>query len=206
MPRVERELVAYLRAQHAAHVVVVGHSLGGFLAYAIALQAPDLVEKVVAIDGVPFLPALFDPAATAATAEPGAKAARERLSSQSQSAFVESQRATLGTMITDPKQADAVAALSAKSDARAVGTAMYELMTTDLRADVAKLKVPVLLIGALGAVPEAYRAPAKQVYEGQVAAIAQHRVVFDEHARHFVTVDDPTFFFREADAFVESAP
>lgn len=45
---------AYLRAQKLKHVTLVGHSLGGTLSLMIAQHAPDLVEKLVIVDALPY--------------------------------------------------------------------------------------------------------------------------------------------------------
>ena len=74
LSRVRDELIRYLegvqglqgeRGVRVDKPILVGHSLGGFLAFWVAATAPDLVGGVVAVDGVPFLPALVNPAATA---------------------------------------------------------------------------------------------------------------------------------------------
>ena len=57
--RLRDSLIAYartLRGPHAERPVIVGHSLGGFVAYAMAATAPDAFDGMVAVDGVPFSP------------------------------------------------------------------------------------------------------------------------------------------------------
>lgn len=65
---VRDDVLRYIQEKKLDHPVIVGHSLGGFLAFWIAATAPDAVGPLVAVDGVPFLPALMDPSATLATA------------------------------------------------------------------------------------------------------------------------------------------
>jgi len=67
LSRVRDELITYVKARRLEQPVLVGHSLGGFLAFWIAATAPDLVGAVIAVDGVPFLPALGNPNATPAS-------------------------------------------------------------------------------------------------------------------------------------------
>ncbi len=45
---------AYLRAQKLKHVTLVGHSMGGTLSLMIAQHAPELVEKLVIVDALPY--------------------------------------------------------------------------------------------------------------------------------------------------------
>jgi pimeloyl-ACP methyl ester carboxylesterase len=52
---VRKELAAYIRDRHLDRPVIVGHSLGGTLAMAVAIDHPDLVGPLVIVDMVPFL-------------------------------------------------------------------------------------------------------------------------------------------------------
>ena len=107
--------------------------------------------------------------------------------------------------ITDPKNVDLIAPTCGKSDPKAVGLAMYELMTTDLRADTARIKSPVLLIASGAAItsPESKKTVEAQ-YEAQVAKIPTHKVIIAEKARHFIMLDDPDFLFSAMDNFLKS--
>ena len=79
LSRVRDEVITYLREQKLQKTVIVGHSLGGFLGFWIAATAPDLVGGLVAVDGVPFLPALGNPAATAESARAQAEQIKAHL-------------------------------------------------------------------------------------------------------------------------------
>jgi N-formylmaleamate deformylase len=178
-------IVAYVRANHLARPVVVGHSLGGFLAYAIALRAPREIAGVLAVDGVPFMPALIDPAATPARAAPQAAQVRDLFATMDHAAFALQTRKALQAMITRPEDVARVAADSERSDPPTVARAVYELMTTDLRPGLAALAMPVWLIQA-GDGPGIAAA-----YEAQLAGVPHHRVIAAPGARHFVMLDDP---------------
>ena len=52
---VRAELVSYIRTQRLNRPIVVGHSLGGTLALAVAADHPDLVGPLVIVDSLPFL-------------------------------------------------------------------------------------------------------------------------------------------------------
>ena len=201
METIRKDLASYIREQKLAHPVVVGHSLGGFLAFWIAATEPDLVGPVISVDGGTFLPALFDPNATSENAKANADSMRQMMVGQSREQFAAQNRMFLAAMITDPKNVDAIAATCAKSDPKAVGQAMYELMTTDLRDPVARIKTPALLIAS--------GSEDKQTtltrYEGQVAKIPNHKVLMAEKAKHFIMLDDPVFLFSAMDEFLRDS-
>ena len=200
MEQVRAGIVKYIREKKLDHPVIVGHSLGGFMAYWVAETAPDQVGPVIAVDGLPFLSLLFNPAATVESSRAIAEQFRARYDSQSPEAFVSANRMALEGMITNPKNVEAVEATSRKSDPKAVGEAVYELMITDLRPGLSKIQSPVLLIGSTQSV-----AASEALYRTEVAAIPNHKVVFAPKARHFVQLDDPQFFYSQAESFLKDA-
>ena len=199
------DLARYIRDEALEKPIVVGHSLGGFLAFWLASAEPDLVGPVIAVDGVPFLPGLSNPAATEESTRATAAYLRSMMASLTPEQFATQNRAMLLTLISAPEHVSRVVATSAQSDPVAVAQATYEMMTTDLRDDVARIDAPVLLIGAFGALssPE-MRAVMEQSYQLQVSAIPTRQFVAAKNARHFVMLDDPEFLWRTIETFLRS--
>ena len=196
---VRRALADYIRAHKLARPVIVGHSLGGVLALWLAATEPDLVGGVVVVDAVPFLPALMQPGATVDRARPQAEAMRTMLSALSPAQFAAQNRQSLAAMITRPADVDAVAARSTRSDPKAVAQAMYDVMTTDLRPLLAKVRAPALIfVAAAGQDAAKVRA----AYEAQYAPLAGHTTVVAAKARHFIMLDDAPLFYRALDRFL----
>lgn len=203
---VRNDVLRYIEEKKLDHPVIVGHSLGGFLAFWIAATAPDAAGPLVAVDGVPFLPALMDPAATAQSSAPQADSIRKLYGSFTREQLAAQARRAFASMIKDPGQVETATGWSATSDPATVGTAVYEVMTTDLRQQIAAIKSPVLLLAAADFAPDA--ASRKQLassYEAQVAKVPQARVVLAERARHFIMLDDPAFLLSTLDAFLKQA-
>jgi len=205
LSRVRDEVITYLRDQKLTRTVIIGHSLGGFLGFWIAATAPELVGGLVAVDGVPFLPALGNPAATADSAKAQADQIKALYASFSREQLVSQSRMALAIMITSPAHVEQAVAWTSASDPAAAGQAIAELSTTDLRGDTAAITAPTLLIGASGAAPEAMRPAMAKAYEAQVSRMKSARVMMAEKARHFIMLDDPAYLFSALDQFL-SAP
>jgi pimeloyl-ACP methyl ester carboxylesterase len=204
LPTVADALVDYARARQLEKPVIVGHSLGGFLAFAAASRAPGLFGGVVALDGVPFLSALGNPSATPDGLAPQAAQIKAMYATFSAEQLMAQSRLALAGMITDAADVERAAGWAAKSDAAAVGIAVAEMMTTDLRDASKRIDAPVLLMGALGAAPDAMREAFRAAYRAQVAGVPHATVVFAERAKHFVMLDDPAFVFATIDQFLAS--
>jgi N-formylmaleamate deformylase len=197
-------ILAYMDEHRLERPVIVGHSLGAFLAFWVASTAPQKVGSVIAIDGVPFLPALMDPSATVDTVRPQAEAMRKVMESASPAQREQSSALSLASMISDPAQIAIAQRWAVASDPRTTALFMTELMTTDLRPDVTRIQTPVLLVvaGALFASSPAALATVERGYERQIAEIAHHRTVVARQARHFIMLDDPAFLFAAIEEFL----
>ena len=203
--RAERDaIIRYIKENRLDRPIIVGHSLGGFLALWIASTAPDLVGKVIAVDGVPYLAALRDTAMTPSKAMPQATMMRNAFASMTGEALGAQTRMAMTTQVRDTAWYARGAAWGATSDARTVGKAVAEMMTTDLRADVSRIKTPVLMfLSGFGMTPE-QRSLALASYRAQLVSVADARVIPVETARHFIMLDEPAFFYNAVREFLKS--
>ena len=204
LEQVRDGLLKYIRDKKLERPVIVGHSLGGFMAFWLGATAPEQVGPIVAVDGVPYFPALNDMNATPQSAQQFAETMRAMYKAQTPEQFAMGNLGFFAAMITDPKDFEKITALSTKSDPKTVGQAFYEMMTTDLREKVKAIRTPVLLIGATAAIPDpGQKKMAEDNYRLEVAGIPQHKVVFAPKARHFIQLDEPKFFFQEMESFLK---
>jgi N-formylmaleamate deformylase len=201
--RVRDELSEYLQAHHLERPVVIGHSLGGFLAFGLASAHPEQVGKVISVDGLPFYSTLFDPNATEASMRRPADALRQAIETQSRDRYLAQSRASARKMTTRSEDADRVADWGAKSDPWTVAAAMAELMTTDLRGNVGSIQAPTLLVGAGNGMADLEGV--RRAYSAQIASIPDHRLVVEGRSRHFVMLDEPAVLAGLVDAFLACA-
>ncbi len=202
---VERDaIIQYIRTEHLDRPILVGHSIGGALALAVAAAAPDLVGPIVVVDAVPFLPALNNPASTAdanrATADmmraAYAASTPEQMAARSGPAF-------RGLMRDTTHLAEAIG-WSARSDPATVGRAVADMMITDLRPSLPAIRSFVLVVAAGGDAATNVSVDAtRAAYEAQVSGIPKHRVIVAAGARHFIMYDAPAFLFGSIDSFLE---
>jgi pimeloyl-ACP methyl ester carboxylesterase len=83
-----------------------------------------------------------------------------------------------------------------------MGRAVAEIMTTDLRRQVAAIRTPVLLIASGFGMTDSQREITLASYSAQVSRVPNHRVMMAMNARHFVMLDDPAFLFAAIDQFL----
>lgn len=140
-------IIAYARERRIERPVLVGHSLGGFLALDIAATAPALPRAVVNVDGLPFLPATMGPTTTLESVRPMAEQMR-RAMRDGGAGGSEAVDAQLRVMIRDTTRIPLVRTMGRASDPATVAEANYALFATDLRSKLAQVAVPVLNLHA----------------------------------------------------------
>jgi pimeloyl-ACP methyl ester carboxylesterase len=185
---VRRDLTRYIRSRHLRDPIVVGHSMGGFIAYWIASYHPELVGPVIIVDAGPALSGDLEEA----------KALRSKWKNASDEEFTGGMRAAFTQMTSVPRKMEPVIARVTRSDRRAIGDAIFEMVTTDLTAAVKEITAPVLVIAADGGYQTRIRA--------QIETIPDHAMIVLPHTRHFVMYDDPEQFFKVIDKFLEDHP
>jgi pimeloyl-ACP methyl ester carboxylesterase len=205
LPQVHDQMIRYVKAKELQRPAVIGHSLGGMMAFWLASSEPQLFGPIIAVDGVPFLPALINPFATEKNVEPMARQIRDSIASGGQEAYEASTRAQMLTMFNDQEVAEPFIQSSLKSDPAAVAQSMYELFTTDLRARISVIESPVLLIPALGSAPDEDRKKLLlEMYRAQLKHLPSAQFKAASNCRHFVMIDDSAWFHETIDEFLEA--
>lgn len=183
------ELADYIRANDLDRPLIVGHSLGGFLALALASAEPELTGPVVVVDALPYLPAVWMPGATPETMRAQAEAMRQGMAAQTPEQFRASQQASVATMITDSATTRKVVSWTSRSDPATVAQAMFELFTVDLRPRLPQIQVPVLVYGSW--VTYGAREQIRANYEREYTGLEGVQIQLSDHGRHFLMYDDP---------------
>lgn len=192
LPALKVEVDRYIKAHHLKRPILIGHSFGGFFSTWLATRSPDQYGAVISLDGVPFFSALFDAAATAESIKPYVEQMRSSTLALDATAFAAQQAYMLTTMMQDSGRAQQLSRDTTRSDRATFVAAMAELMSTDLRPALDQIEQPMLLIGALGALPDAAaRERASANYRAQIEGHPRISLRLAEHARHFVQYDDP---------------
>jgi pimeloyl-ACP methyl ester carboxylesterase len=200
---VRNDLAAYIREHKLDHPVIIGHSLGGFLADWLGAHDPGLPGPIIIVDALPFLPGAWSPGATAETMKPMAEQMRAQTSAD-QASFLASSETAVKGMVTKPADVDLVMTWVKASDRVAVGNAMYDLFTHDLRGDIAAITSPVLVLPTwMGFKDYTTRNAVEETTRKQYSAVKNCKVVMAE-TRHFIMLDDPQWFYKQVDAFLAS--
>lgn len=205
LPVVKIELLDYIKTKKLQRPAIIGHSLGAFLAYDLASSAPDTIGKIIAVDGLPFLAPVFtrDPNSTVASVKAQAEGIRNFYAQLQPAQLAATMQQGMEIQAREPATRERVQQMGAQSNPKAVGQAIYELLSTDLRDKVSNISQPVLQLGAGGALPsEAMRPAVEALYKQQINKIPQATLVFNWQSRHFMMWDEPVWLLNQINQFL----
>ena len=200
---VAEEIARYIREQRLNRPALVGHSMGGSWAMMVAGRHPELAGRVMVVDMMPFMAAIFGgPTATSESIRPMAEQMRAGMASSPDATRRQRLVGTIATMARTESVRPALVEQGMTSD-RVVGAqAMYDVIVTDLRPDVARIRVPLTVLWV--------HPPGAPVTEAQMTAFYAAAYAGAPHAvlrripdsYHFIMLDQPEAFQRELRAFL----
>lgn len=179
--------------------VLVGHSLGGFLALRVAEEIPDRIGGVMVLDMIPRYP----PSAPSESPEARQKSAatlRDEMLAATPEQFAAGVRTYVAGLVSDPRTVEMISELLLKSDRATFAGAEYELTQADLRPDLAKISAPVEVLAPIKAGASVPTLLA--FYKSSFSGVAQLDVEPIGPSLHFLMYDQPAKFQALLDAFL----
>jgi pimeloyl-ACP methyl ester carboxylesterase len=192
LPALVEDLQAYIVSNKLLRPALVGHSMGGLLSLMLAERHPASVGKVLIVDALPFYSMMFGSNVTAASAEPQAAAFRDRFAGMSGEAFAAQQPATLATLAKSEAARPQLLKHALTSDRKVAARAVYEVMTTDMRAKLPAIEVPLTVAYAVN--PFATEERIGALYRSGYAPARKVKFVPVADSYHFLMLDQPASF------------
>ena len=192
LPTINEQILAYIKQEKLNKPIIVGHSLGGFVALQIAISNPEDVGALVIVDSLPFLPGVQFPGATVERMQSIATNMKKMMLVPSDEQYIQRLPQQLMGMTRDNEHLQTLVEWSKTSDRLTMAQAMYELQTTDLRQDIASIKVPTIVFGAWAAYENfgTTKAMTEQTFATQYQALKNKNIHVSDSSYHFIMWDD----------------
>ena len=160
------------------------------------------------VDSLPFFPAGGNPAATPATTTPMATAMRAQMLAIDEASYQLQAQSALVGMTKDAKRLDLLKQWGQQSDRATTAQAMYELMTDDLRPELARVRTPVRVLGAWeGYKPfGATEASTRQIFADQYASLPGVELAMAPEGLHFLMWDSPQWVEQQIRGLISAHP
>lgn len=193
----ETEIVNYIKANKIEKPIVIGHSMGGGLALAIASDYPELIGKIVVVDALPCLAALRDPSFKSQENN-DCSSMLNQIGGMSEDEFLQMQKRNMAMLLADASKQDEVISWSMKSDRKTFSEMYCDFSNTDLREKITAIKCPSLILLEFGF--SNYKAPIEAQYKNLKTASFQ----YSNKGLHFIMYDDKEWYLSQLNNFIKS--
>jgi len=201
---VAAEIARYIREQGLEDTVVIGHSMGGTIAMMLAARDPDLVDRLVVIDMIPFMGNMFGgAAATPASVTPLADQIGAAMAASTPEQWRASATATIAGMIQTESLRAGPIEHSVTSDPGVAGRAMRELIVTDLRPELSAITAPTQVIYVAFNNPGMTPAITDGIYAASFANLDGVVLQRIDDSAHFIMFDQPVALADAINDFID---
>jgi pimeloyl-ACP methyl ester carboxylesterase len=200
---VGEEIARYISSQNLTKPAVIGHSLGGTWAMLVATRHANLVGRVMIVDTMPFVGAMFGgPGTTPASVAPIALNIKDQMIRATDTQRRASIEAAVTGMMNSTERRGEVLADSLASDPNVSAQAYYDMVTLDLTEGLSAFGGPfdVLYVTPKGA--PLSDAQMDAIYAGIYAAAPNRVVKRMPNSAHFIMFDQPAVFETEVRRFL----
>ena len=193
----EIEIVNYIKANKIEKPIIVGHSMGGGLALAIASDYPELISRIVVVDALPCLAALRDPSFKSQENNDCTLMVNQ-MTAMSKDEFHQMQKRNMAMLLANPSKQDEAISWSMKSDRNTFSQMYCDFSNTDLREKIATIKCPSLILLEFGF--SNYKEPIEAQYKNLRTATFQ----YSNKGLHFIMYDDAAWYLAQLNNFIKS--
>ncbi|MFB9077612.1 alpha/beta fold hydrolase [Flavobacterium procerum] len=193
----KNSIATFIKNQKIEKPIIVGHSMGGGLALALATDYPDLIGSIVVVDALPCLAALTDPSFKSKVNN-DCTAMTNQMLAMSNEEFYEMQKKSMPRLLENESKLEMVVDWSVKSDRKTFGQLYCDFYNTDLRAKIAAVKCPSLIL------LESYFINLKPAIESQYQNLKTAQFEYASKGMHFIMYDDPSWFMAQLTNFIKS--
>lgn len=191
------EIANYIKDNKIDKPIIIGHSMGGGLALAIAADYPELVSKIVVVDALPCLAALSDPSFKSKENN-DCSAVVAQMTAMTDTQFYDMQKQMIPRLLQDTSKQALVVDWSVKSDRKTFAQIYCDFSNTDLRTKITAVKCPALIL------LESYFINLKPAIEGQYQNLKTADFQYANKGLHFIMYDDTAWYLSQLNTFIKS--
>ena len=201
---VAEDIARYIREQGLEKPAVIGHSMGGTIGMMLAARHPDAVGKLMVVDMIPFMGAMFGgPTATPESVAPMGEMIFQGMANSSREQWLAESAASITSMINTEALRAGPLEDGAATDQKVAASAFRELVVTDLRPELASITAPTTVLYVKFNDPRMTPEITDGIYGASFATMPGATLKRIDDSAHFIMLDQPAIFAAEVNAFLE---
>jgi len=190
-------IATYIKTNKIEKPIVIGHSMGGGLALALAADYPDLIGKIVVVDALPCLVALSN-VSFKSKENNDCSPMVAQMTAMNETQFYEMQKQTMPRLLQDASKLEMVVDWSVKSDRKTFAQMYCDFFNTDLRERISTVKCPSLIL------LESNFINLKPAIEEQYKNLKTANFQYANKGLHFIMYDDKDWYLMQLHNFIKS--
>ena len=190
-------IATYIKTNKIEKPIVIGHSMGGGLALALAADYPDLIGKIVVVDALPCLAALSN-VSFKSKENNDCSPMVAQMTAMNETQFYEMQKQTMPRLLQDASKLEMVVDWSVKSDRKTFAQMYCDFFNADLRERISTVKCPSLIL------LESNFINLKPAIEEQYKNLKTANFQYANKGMHFIMYDDKDWYLVQLNNFIKS--
>jgi pimeloyl-ACP methyl ester carboxylesterase len=191
----EKEIADFIKQNKIIKPILIGHSMGGGLAMAIAADYPELISKLIIVDALPCLSAVWN-TSFKSNGNNDCSATVTKMMEVSEEQFYQMQKMMMPQLLADTTKQDLVVNWTIKSDRKTFAKMYCDFSNTDLREKIAAIKCPTLVL------LEPSFANIKPAMNEQYKNLKTAQLAYAAKGLHFIMYDDKEWYDNELNNFI----
>jgi pimeloyl-ACP methyl ester carboxylesterase len=187
----------YIKENKIEKPILIGHSMGGGLAMAIAADNPELIGKIIIVDALPYLAALTNPNINTQESI-DCSAIIKQITSLTKEQFYQMQKMSMPLLIQNTEMIESVVNWSVQSDRKTFAKMYCDFSNTDLREKIKDVKCPALVL------LESHFKNFKPAIEEQYKNLKMADLQYANKGLHFIMYDDKEWYFEQLANFIKN--
>jgi pimeloyl-ACP methyl ester carboxylesterase len=193
LPKIKEAIIDYVKEQELENPIVVGHSLGGALGLWLATDENHPYSKVIVVDALPSTGALMMPNFNSEDIVYESPWNKQMLAMDEPSFEKMARQMATGMTLNTQKQQQ-ITDWIIQADRETYVYGYTDLLRLDLREDIAKINIPVTVLGATHSYGKEM---AKTTYENQYKKLENYNLEFADGSAHFIMYDKPEWLLEK---------
>jgi len=192
----ENQIARYIRENNIQKPIIIGHSVGGGLALAIAADYPQLIGKIIVVDALPCLSALGNPAFKPKENNDCTPMINQFTAINNEQ-FERMQKSNIATLVADTLSQKKVISWTMQSDRKTFAGLFCDFLNTDLREKIKSIQCPALIL------LESPFTRIKPSIEEQYKNLKDAQLQYSSKALHFIMFDDKEWYQNQLTGFIK---
>ncbi|WP_017498164.1 alpha/beta fold hydrolase [Flavobacterium sp. WG21] len=189
---IKNQVVSYVKTKKLKKATLMGHSLGGTLSLWLAAEETNLFKKVILVDALPASAALMIPNYKGEVI-PYDNPQSKMMLGMDQKAFNAMNSQATSYMCLNKEKQKTINEWMSVADRKTYVYGYIDMLNLDLRKEIAKIKIPVIILAATN--PDL--ATVQNTYKAQYENLPSVKIYYAANSAHFVMYDQPEWFMEK---------